>query len=540
MIRKAKLLFHTVKYLKFSQIWNRVKKKFLRFNADLSAAPKLSNPAIKLQNPILCQQKMFGCDTFQFLNQTNSIKELADWNNDSLDKLWLYNLHYFDDLNAIDSGKRTEWHDSLIQKWIEENPPGYGNGWEPYPSSLRIVNWIKWSLSGGGLNQKFLHSLAIQVRCLNQNLEYHILGNHLFSNAKALIFAGLYFQGPEAEKWYKTGISIFNKELQEQVLSDGGNFELSPMYHAIFLEDLLDIVNIHQSFKKQSPHDIINKITHMFDWLRVMSHPDGEVSFFNDSAIGIAPNLIELEKYAERLTISLSKKVEDTVHLQESGYIQVQEKDLFMLLDVACVGPSYIPGHAHADTLSFELSLFDKRVVVNSGISCYGSSAERLRQRGTHAHNTVVINGENSSEVWSGFRVARRAKPFDLNINKSKDRLQVSCSHDGYKRLKGSPVHTRKWEISSNQLIVNDVVTGNFQQAEARYHFHPDVTIELNEVGKEGVVYLRNNNKVYFEVQSGSMCIIDSTYHPEFGLSEDNKCLVLNFDSNQSKLRFFW
>ena len=118
--------------------------------------------------------------------------------------------------------------------------------------------------------------------------------------------------------------------------------------------------------------------------------------------------------------------------------------------------------------------------------------------------------------------------------------MQVSCSHDGYKRLKGSPVHTRKWEISSNQLIVNDVITGNFQQAEARYHFHPDVTIELNEVDKKGVVFLRNNNKVYFEVQSGSMCIIDSTYHPEFGLSEDNKCLVLNFDSNQSKLRFFW
>ena len=540
MIRKAKLLFHTVKYLKFSQIWDRVKKKFLRFNIDLSVAPKLSNPAIKLQKPILCQQKMFGCDTFQFINQTNSIKAVADWNNDSLDKLWLYNLHYFDDLNAIDASNRTEWHDSLIQKWIEENPPGHGNGWEPYPSSLRIVNWIKWSLSGGGLNQKFLHSLAIQVRCLNQNLEYHILGNHLFSNAKALIFAGLYFQGPEAEKWHKTGINIFNEELQEQVLSDGGNFELSPMYHAIFLEDLLDIVNIHQSFKKQSPHDIINKITHMFDWLRVMSHPDGEVSFFNDSSIGIAPNLIELEKYAERLTIPLSKKVEDIVHLQESGYIQVQEKDLFMLLDVACVGPSYIPGHAHADTLSFELSLFDERVMVNSGISCYGSSAERLRQRGTPAHNTVVINGENSSEVWSGFRVARRAKPFDLNINKSEDRLQVSCSHDGYKRLKGSPVHTRKWEISSNQLIVNDVITGNFQQAEARYHFHPDVTIELNEVYKKGVVYLRNNNKVYFEVQSGSMCIIDSTHHPEFGLSEDNKCLVLNFDSNQSKLRFFW
>ena len=540
MHSKGLLFFNTIRYLKPGQIFNRIKRKFITVNVDLSKTPELSRLINTFQPFAYHQQTILSKDRFEFLNVIADIKTSKGWNSVNQDKLWLYNLHYFDDLHAVGASQRVDWHRGLIKRWINENPLGIGIGWEPYPSSLRIVNWIKWSLLGSDLKRNWLNSLAIQVRYLSQNLEYHILGNHLFSNAKALIFAGLYFQGPEAEKWYEIGIKIFNEELQEQVLSDGGNFELSPMYHAIFLEDLLDIVNIHQSFKKQSPHDIINKITHMFDWLRVMSHPDGEVSFFNDSSIGIAPNLIELEKYAERLTIPLSKKVEDIVHLQESGYIQVQEKDLFMLLDVACVGPSYIPGHAHADTLSFELSLFDERVMVNSGISCYGSSAERLRQRGTPAHNTVVINGENSSEVWSGFRVARRAKPFDLNINKSEDRLQVSCSHDGYKRLKGSPVHTRKWEISSNQLIVNDVITGNFQQAEARYHFHPDVTIELNEVDKKGIVFLRNNNKVNFEVQSGSICIIDSTYHPEFGLSEDNKCLVLNFDSNQSNLRFFW
>jgi uncharacterized heparinase superfamily protein len=540
MHSKGLLFFNTIRYLKPGQIFNRIKRRFIRVNVVLSTTPELSRLINTFQLSAYHQQTILSKDRFKFLNVIADIKIRKDWNSVNQDKLWLYNLHYFDDLHAVGASQRVDWHRGLIKRWINENPLGIGIGWEPYPSSLRIVNWIKWSLLGSDLKRNWLNSLAIQVRYLSQNLEYHILGNHLFSNAKALIFAGLYFQGPEAEKWYEIGIKIFNEELQEQVLSDGGNFELSPMYHAIFLEDLLDIVNIHQSFKKQSPHDIINKITHMFDWLRVMSHPDGEVSFFNDSAIGIAPNLIELEKYAERLTIPLSKKVEDTVHLQDSGYIQVQEGDLFALLDVARVGPDYIPGHAHADTLSFELSLFDERVIVNSGTSCYGSSTERLRQRGTPAHNTVLINGENSSEVWSGFRVARRAKPFDLNINKSEDRLQVSCSHDGYKRLKGSPVHTRKWEISSNQLIVNDVITGNFKQAEARYHFHPDVTIELNEVEKKGVVYLRNNNKVNFEVQSGSICIIDSTYHPEFGLSEDNKCLVLNFDSNQSNLRFFW
>ena len=79
------------------------------------------------------------------------------------------------------------------------------------------------------------------------------------------------------------------------------------------------------------------------------------------------------------------------------------------LLDVAPVGPDYLPGHAHADTLSFELSLFGQRVLVNSGTSQYEAGPERSRQRGTAAHNTVIVDGHDSSEVWAGFRVARRA-----------------------------------------------------------------------------------------------------------------------------------
>ncbi|MEY6432337.1 heparinase II/III-family protein [Thioalkalicoccus limnaeus] len=66
----------------------------------------------------------------------------------------------------------------------------------------------------------------------------------------------------------------------------------------------------------------------------------------------------------------------------------------------------------HADTLSFELSLFGQRTIVNGGTSRYGSGPERLAERSTAAHSTVQIDGADSSEVWGGFRVARRARPF--------------------------------------------------------------------------------------------------------------------------------
>ena len=68
-------------------------------------------------------------------------------------------------------------------------------------------------------------------------------------------------------------------------------------------------------------------------------------------------------------------------------------QDAVAIGDIGNVGPDYIPGHAHADTLSFEMSVFDMRFIVNSGTSVYGLGAERLRQRGTAAHSTVVIDG---------------------------------------------------------------------------------------------------------------------------------------------------
>ncbi len=152
-------------------------------------------------------------------------------------------------------------------------------------------------------------------------------------------------------------------------------------------------------------------------------HPDGEISFFNDSTFGIAASPKELFDYSSRLGIPITKVRKRWISkLLESGYLRIDTSPLVLLLDVALVGPDYLPGHAHADTLSFEMSLFDERIFVNSGISCYGESSERLRQRGTAAHNTVVINDQNSSEVWGGFRVARRARP---KINKIQDIISI-------------------------------------------------------------------------------------------------------------------
>ena len=171
----------------------------------------------------LNQRSLYNKNCFIFLNKEG---ELEDWNDPRYSKFWFYNLHYFDDLSSIDSSDRVDLHSALLDRWIDENPPAKGNGWEPYPISRRLVNWVKWLLVYGKYSDGRLLSLGIQSKVLMQTLETHLLGNHLFANAKALVFAGLFFKGKAADSWLEKGLKILDLEIPEQILADGGNFEL--------------------------------------------------------------------------------------------------------------------------------------------------------------------------------------------------------------------------------------------------------------------------------------------------------------------------
>jgi uncharacterized heparinase superfamily protein len=486
-----------------------------------------------------------------------------------MDKLWLYNLHYFDDLNAAGAAERRNWHRVLINRWIAENPPGYGNGWEPYPLSLRIVNWIQWARAGNSLEPAWLHSLAVQTRYLARRLEHHLLGNHLFANAKALIYAGLFFAGPEADRWLRTGLRLLGRELPEQILNDGGHFERSPMYHAILLKDLLDLLNLataldpHPQARGDNPFSPWTRrggaqrrggsipradgraiARRMLGWLQAMTHPDGDIAFFNDAAFGIAPPLAQLADYAGRLgilfTCDLSPLTSPLTPLPASGYLRLEAGPAVLILDAGPVGPDYLPGHAHADTLSFELSLHGQRILVNSGISCYGTSPERQRQRGTAAHNTVVVDGQDSSEVWGGFRVARRARPVGLRWGEARDGLWVECAHDGYRRLPGRVTHWRRWQLTADHLSIHDRLSGDFRHALACYHLHPAVRVELNADGRSGILQLLSGTMMTFHLTPGPARLLPGAWRPRFGASEANQCLEIPFNGPQAQFTLKW
>lgn len=548
-MKKIIIYFHTLKYLKFTQLIHRILKK-------------IKHPKVRFVEAI-CAEKI-GCWVTQelyqqtfvsesnvcFLNHKGSVEHKADWNDSKEEKLWLYNLHYFDDLNSLGSNARRNLQIEWITKWIEDNPAANGgNGWEAYTLSLRIVNWVKAFHSGLDYDQKMLNSLAQQADYLSQDLEKHLLGNHYFVNLKALIFTGCFFNGKEADAWLKIALKDFEKELHEQVLQDGGNFELAPMYHAIMLVDLLDLLNLFNLYSDRIDAKLVAATkahaSKMIDWLAAMSHQDGKISFFNDSAFGIAPSNSAIYGYAKELGLALPEDKKQSVSdlvthdFPDTGYISVKSGSFALIADLSEVGPSYQPGHAHADTLSFELSLFGERVFVNSGISEYGLSAERLRQRKSAAHNTVVVNGLDSSQVWSGFRVAKRANILKRVVEQPNgEAVSFAASHNGFKQQGINCIHRRSWSVLPQKITVVDRLIGDFENAIGYLHLHPDVEIVSysNSEIKLSIV----DRFICLSVIGADVNIETSSWHPEFGISLSSKKLCFKFKNNKMNIDFSW
>ncbi|GHW13595.1 heparinase [Vibrio cholerae] len=522
LLTKFQRLYHTVRPLRFEQIAYRILYKLFPLKKLPTVSVSINSVEWVWSGPEVIEPSFLGGNEVCFLNLSGHVKSPQDWNSPAFDKLWLYNLHYFDDLNARDSEQRTETQLALVERWIAENPAVSGNGWEPYPLSLRLVNWIKWYNRVKLNKPEIVQSIDLQAKALSKQLEYHILGNHLFANGKALVFSGCFLKGIAADKYLDSGLKILDREIPEQFLKDGGHFELSPMYHCILLWDLLELLHLAQlsgnsklNTRVKNWSDVARK---GLNWLKAMLHPDGEVSFFNDSAIGIAATPQQIFAYAQSLGLFVSGDVAEPLQtLAESGYSRITMPEHSLIFDHAQVGPDYLPGHAHADTLSFEWSVGNQRVFINSGTSMYGVSHERLRQRKTAAHNTIEVDGHDSSEVWSGFRVARRAKALLESANTSGEWVTVTAAHDGYRRLKGKVTHRRTIAMAAKQLIVSDQLTGDFKQAVAHFHLHPDVQAN---VGADGSIQLQLTNGQLIEFRSTGLCqLVDTSWHPHFGQS---------------------
>lgn len=479
----------------------------------------------------------------QFLNVPDELETEIDWKPSNKSRLWRYNLHYFQYLHPK-GGMTPRDGIALMHRWIQDNPPGTEDAWDPFPISLRLVNWIKYLCGATDLSdhewKEVTASMYQQATWLEYSLERHLLANHFFKNLKALVFAGFFFEGNDAERWLAKSCRLLIGEIAEQILPDGGHFERSPMYHAMILEDCLDIINLYKaetpSIYEELKAVISSRCPSMVNFLTGMTHPDKNIALFNDSAFGIELPPNEIYQYAASLlTRQTQRPGEKFRSFPDSGYYVISPtKADRMIIDCGPVGPDYQPGHAHCDTLSYELSLDGRRIVVDSGVYDYEDSAIRQYVRSTRAHNTVMVNGLEQSELWKAFRVGRRARPLYARIEQTGPRrFQFFGAHDGYSKILGNLIHQRFIVSDENgHWTIRDHIKGGLKRkhrVESFIHIHPD----LEAVSRDVEIHLldRKTGKRQARIRVADhigVRFAKGWYCPEFGLKLENDVIVMS------------
>jgi len=402
---------------------------------------------------------------FTFLNKTKKFTGEIDWNFSDYGKLWNYNLNYFDFLNNSDVSKETGLY--LIKNHISIHK-SLKDGLQSYPISLRSINWIKFVSKHKIDNPEINKTLLSDYYRLMDNLEYDLMGNHLLENGFSILFGSYYFKN---ESFYKKALKLIKQQLEEQILSDGCHFELSPMYHQIILYRLMECIYLikNNTWGKEEEFLVflVKKAEKMLSFLYTITYNDGNIPMFNDSAYDIAPLSLDLFQFAEKLDLHF-----DQIELTESGYRKVKTSEYELFIDFGKIGPSYQAGHAHADMLSFELKVNNNPFIVDRGVSTYESNNLRQEERSTVSHNTVAVLNKNQSEVWGGFRVAKRAKIIQFShVNNV-----LTSVHNGFKDLVGN--HKREFIYSENRIVIKDSLSKTNQiQATANFHFHPSIKI---------------------------------------------------------------
>lgn len=469
MITKLGLYFHTLRFLKPIQVYYRLYYSVL----GKIGANKIDFSKVYNQKPIFLSQQITWSkhsyqapNNFTFLQISHTFSEEINWELMTYGKLWQYNLAYFDYLNQPELSQTEGLF--LIHDFIKKGHL-LQSALEPYPSSLRIINWIKFISKHQITDSLIVDSLYAQTSLLSKRIEYHLLGNHLLENAFALLHAGLFFQ---EECFFIKAKKILKIEFEEQILADGGHFELSPMYHQILLYRVLEATDLLQ--QNSDEDDLIAflriKASKMLGWLQATTFSDGSMALLNDSTINIAPDLVTLQKMARLLNI----KSEELL-LSESGYRMFKRNTFELLMDIDGISPSYQPGHAHADTFNLLLTIGNQAILVDTGISTYQVNQRRQLERSTSSHNTVTINDQNQSKVWGGFRVAQRAKTTLLEESSA----NLIAQHDGYSSL--GIIHQRTLTIADKHFEVTDELIGSRLSGKAHWHFDASIQLTLNQ-----------------------------------------------------------
>jgi uncharacterized heparinase superfamily protein len=384
-------------------------------------------------------------------------RDLGDgWGQLDAPRLWRFHLHYWDwawGLIAVpDRLTARKQFAGLWRSWQSSAGFAHPDAWHPYPAALRAWSWCglhRDLVADTDIEPGFLAALATHAGFLRRHLEYDVVGNHLIKDLKALVGLAVFF---DDEQLARFALRRLARQVDVQVLADGGHYERSPAYHCQVLGDLIDVTGLLRAAGQIPADELTAAVDRMRRWLGVVLMPDDQVPLLNDG-YPVDGELIA----ALRPNPAPDAPV---LVLPDTGLVLAVADGWHLLADVGPPCPPSLPGHAHADTFSCLVHVDGVPLLVDTGTSTYEPGPVRRYERSTAAHSTVQVDDADSTEVWAAFRAARRARVSGLAVHADSSGAAFQAVHDGFRRLPGRPLHLRQWSLTETGLRVDDVVTG--------------------------------------------------------------------------------
>lgn len=466
-------------------------------------------------------------------------------------RLGTYNLHYHRWLTELawagaqtgDPAFTATWQ-HWLRDWLDVCPSqalGFTHyPWNSFAIATRLQWWQKlWTVclpsewNDAELASRAVDSFVEQARYLSRHIEWDLRGNHLLRDAAGLVIAARTVKQKEARRWMKLAKRIADSQAEEQILPDGGHFERSPMYHIHALEDLVTLALLVDNHKLAARlRGVCARMAEFVSWMR---HPDGSLPLFNDaSQHTVCDPTRMLQFLSEFLAVPVLPNPQGLKYFAETGLVAWHGSPWSVFWDVGDVGPDYQPGHAHADTLSFECSVHGRKLIVDPGTYCYDYDDRRRYDRSTAAHNTVCIDEQDSSEVWHIFRVASRAHPLGVDIIPRRNGFSGWAEHNGYDALPGGPRHARQMVVDDHgPLKIVDRITGSGRhRITGGYLIAPEWTAEATPGGWK---LTSEASTVAVQISSStplSLSLERRPWHPEYGVEIETHRLMWSCETD--------
>jgi uncharacterized heparinase superfamily protein len=399
---------------------------------------------------------------------------------------------------------------SLISSWVEAQRRWDGLAWRPDVLGTRLAHWLSayGFLTASGdeaFRGALLVSLGRQAKHLARVAAKADPDARILLAAKGLIYTGIAL--PSAEAYLDGGIKLLLRELERQVLPDGGHFQRSPTIQVEVLRLLVDLRAALTAAHREVPGALQGAIDRMSPMTRLFRHGDGRLALFNGGLEGDDRDLTTL-------LAQTGSRARASVSAPHSGFQRLAAGRTMLIADVGAPPPPAADAQAHAGTLSFELSVGKDRLVVNCGAAGDGDPAWRQALAGTAAHSTLSVNEANSSSTGPGGRRGRRPITVVADRREGEGAFWLETSHDGYRETFGL-IHHRHLYLSDDgsDLRGLDRLEGQGNGSFAlRFHLHPLVTSSEVQSGSQVLLRLPGGAGWKFLASGARLALEDSVY----------------------------